>query len=343
MNIHNIRHIGVVNVTPLSQLAPPDPPPGSEYDQSTIGYNRDVDLFVAGEIGGDANAENYISQGFTDENPTIYGYGIIGGYVGTVTEPMYIMLSKEHQNPNDPGSDWIAGGVLDPSQVQPGELYFITLTLNEPAENAVGEHHIIVATDEPYTENPDNGWLWTGISTAPYLPGVASMFDGMSWTPLNPDTSFYTFTGGAVIDCTSPSGEANSEICGYAQYGQTPENKYKCIDGIWVDQGYDAGCAGSGGGCAQHQTAVECYNANCYWYSKYFWEAPSCHDAAQNTFMDYLPIIIAGAGGIIIVGALAYTALKKPKPKYPPQYGYPKNGKPKYPQPPYYPPYPYPQ
>ena len=315
----NIRNIGTVNVTPLSQLAPPEPPPGSEYDQSTLGYTRDIDLFVAGEIGGDAGVENYISQGFTNDNPTMYGYGVIGGYIGTVTEPIYIMLAKGQENPNDPNSDWIAGGVLQPSQVEPGELYYITLTLTEPVENITDEHHIVLATDEPYTENPDNGWLWAGTSTAPYSRGIASVFDGMSWTPLIPDATFYTFSSGALVDCTSPSGETNDEICGYPRHGQNPDNRYKCINGIWVDQGYDQTCVGSGG-CAQHQTAVECYNANCYWYSKYLWEAPSCHDNAQNTFMDYLPIIVAGAGGVIIVAALAYNALKKPKSKYP---GYP--------------------
>jgi hypothetical protein len=346
MNISNIRNIGVVNVTPISQLAPPEPPEGSEYDQSTLGYSRDVDLIVAGEMGGDPGTENYISQGFTNENPTMYGYGVIGGYVGTVTKPLYVMLAKGQENPNDPDSDWIAGGTLDPSQIEPGSLYYITLTLTVPAENITGEHHIVLATDEPYTVSPESGWLWTGISTGPYLPGKASTFDGSTWVPISPDTSFYTFTSGAFVSCSNPSGTANQEICGYSQHGQNPDNKYKCINGTWVDQGYDQNCAGSGGGCAQHKTAVECYNAaGCYWYSKYFWEEPSCHDTAQNALMDYLPIIVAGAGGVIIVAALAYTALKKPA-EYPPQYPYPLPPKPKkYPQPYYppYPPYPYPQ
>lgn len=63
--------------------------------------------------------------------------------------------------------------------------------------------------------------------------------------------------------------------------------------------------------CEKYTTQVECETAKCFWYSypNPFGE-PSCH--TQDMIMAYLPIIIAGVGGTLIIAAL----VSKPKPPY---------------------------
>lgn len=162
--------------------------------------------------------------------------------------------------------------------------------------------------------------------------------------------------------CTSPTGEEEEEICGYPEYGQDPTHIYKCTGGIWVDQGYDASCAagcvegtieileycpdgttvkrerkcengvwvyytytcpgnGNGDECEIHTTQSACEAAGCFWYPyPNPLDEPSCH--SKEWYMSYLPFMIAGAGGLLLLVALM-------SPSRAPRY---------YPQPHYYPP-----
>lgn len=88
--------------------------------------------------------------------------------------------------------------------------------------------------------------------------------------------------------------------------------------------------------CEDILLQADCIAANCHWYAKYIWEEPSCHEAEQNMIMDYLPFILAGAGGVIILAAV----LSKSAPTYPPMPYYPPPPQYAYPTPkPTYPPY----
>jgi len=71
---------------------------------------------------------------------------------------------------------------------------------------------------------------------------------------------------------------------------------------------------GNGGPC-EGRNQAQC-TPPCYWYKKYLWEDEKCHDKEQNMMMDYLPFIIAGVGGAIIL--VAIVTRPKPAPYYPP-------------------------
>lgn len=86
-----------------------------------------------------------------------------------------------------------------------------------------------------------------------------------------------------------------------------------------------------GGGCEDYTSQSACETAGCYWYAypNPIGE-PSCHD--KQIWEAYLPFIIAGVGGLIILVAL-FSRSTQPQPQYypPPQY-YPQY----YPPPPQY-------
>ena len=80
---------------------------------------------------------------------------------------------------------------------------------------------------------------------------------------------------------------------------------------------------GNGVKCEDYASEPTCKAAGCFWYKKYLWEEEKCHTAEQNMMMDYLPFIIAGVGGAIIIVALV-TRAPAPAPHYPPpRYPYP--------------------
>ena len=146
---------------------------------------------------------------------------------------------------------------------------------------------------------------------------------------------------------------------------QTEDIELIFVTGFWINEtqiqvtdtiAFDTQVYVPGTTCADYTNQIDCVNAQCYWcngvcqdtpcgngmpcedrnqvectppchwYAKYFWEAPSCHTAEQNMMMDYLPFIIVGVGGAILIVAL----VTKPKPPAPPHYPSP----PKYPYPP---------
>lgn len=84
---------------------------------------------------------------------------------------------------------------------------------------------------------------------------------------------------------------------------------YTCTDGGWILTEENSSQCGYTEECESITTEAECLPP-CYWYAKYFWEAPSCHTKEQN-MMDYLPFIVAGVGGTLIIAAVL---LKKTPP-----------------------------
>lgn len=74
--------------------------------------------------------------------------------------------------------------------------------------------------------------------------------------------------------------------------------------------------------CSDYTNQPDCEANDCFWYQKYIWEEPNCHSEEQNMMMDYLPFIIAGAGGVLL---LAVILSRRSAPQY-------------YPPPMYYPP-----
>jgi hypothetical protein len=106
-------------------------------------------------------------------------------------------------------------------------------------------------------------------------------------------------------DCINPTGK-NDEIlnCGVAPLDKT--HKWKCVDGVWTDQNVNPACSAN---ICEGKTETECVSP-CFWYQKYFWEEPSCHNTEQNIIMDYLPFMIMGAGAVIFIGAIFLTSKK---------------------------------
>lgn len=87
-----------------------------------------------------------------------------------------------------------------------------------------------------------------------------------------------------------------------------------------------------GGTCLENITKITCESAGCYW-----WSNGTCHNTPEpNPPPNYLPYILVGIGGIIVLAALLSrkksTIYPPPKyyyppPQYPPQYPYPSQKK----------------
>lgn len=271
---------------PLSVLEIPSPPAGSDYDQSTLDNEPDTAYVVAGEVDGDPAKESYWAQGFKNTRANLTGFGCVLAFSGTVSNTLAILLSDGKQNPNDPNSEFITGGEIDASGMNPDTWYYIYGTTSEPIPLTPGkEYFVISATNEPFTdgENP-NGWLWAGLSSNIYPSGTLSSFNGTTWTTKTGDTLFFTWTS---LNGGNGNGNGN-------------------------------------GNCEDYTNRTDCENAGCYWYQKYLWEDPKCYSAEQNMMMDYLPFIIAGVGGLVIVMALmSRSPATQPMYYPPPQYYYP--------------------
>lgn len=300
----------------------PTPPSGSDYDQSTINYSPDTSYVVAGEINGNPAHECYIAQGFANNRPVLTGFGAVLGVTGTVTNNLYLLISDGLQNPNDPGSVYITGATLDPSGLVPGNYYYCYVTLSTPVPLTPGKvYYLIACTDEPWTEA--NGWVWAGMSTAPYTTGPVHAFNGTNWTEATADMMFFTWTETEVLNCGDYTNQTDCEAAGC----------YWC-DGICQSQECGVPPVIP---CDSYKTESTCKAATgCFWYQKYFWEEPKCHDVEQNMIMDYLPFIIAGVGGTIILAALVMrpAPAPAPAPAYPPYPPYPYGIPPQYYPPP---------
>lgn len=327
-------------VLPLG-LADPIPPAGSDYDQSTLSYPADTAYVVAGAINGDSTHECYMAQGFKNQRANLTGFGVILGLVGTVTNNLYVLISDGLKNPNDPSSTFITGGMIEPSKLTPGSSYYVYWTLTEPVQLTPGtQYYMIVCTDEPYVESPQSGWFWTGISTGNvYANGMTHAFNGQSWANFTEiDMSFWTWTQTGGATCSDYTSQSTCEAAGCYWYDSschsTPQGT--CDSYTTQSSCENAGCYWYDGGChsdpqdkkcSSYTIKATCEANGCFWYKKYFWEEEKCYEKEQDMMMDYLPIIVAGVGGIIIIGAL----LSKGQPAYPPYPYYP-------PPQPYYPP-----
>lgn len=309
-----IRNLGslpiIVSYIKLGiRLDGPTPPPGSDIDQSTLGYEPDTSIVVAGEMGGNPAQEHYIFQQFTNDRDEMTGFGGVFGYLGPVTEDIIIAVTSNLCNPNiAEDCDFIVGFTVSPDELEPGELYYIYGT-HDPID-VIGAHYLLAATNESWVEGGvTKGWIWAGIESAPY-PGNCYVFDGSQHTSLSVDTLFFTFTdtGGTPQNCDDYTNQTECEAAG-------------CY---W----YDESCHSipQGGECEDYDNQTECESNGCFWYQKYFWEEAKCHSAEQNMMMDYLPLILAGAGGMIIIAALAMRSspqqqapvyMPYPQPQYP--------------------------
>jgi len=247
-----------MNVANIDDMigALPDLPPGSDYDQSTIGPNPDVLQPVFGELNGDPGADGYIAQGFINDRNELTQIGIIGGKAGaTVSSDLWVGVCTDYQRQNSPfndsgGQQWTVSGHLPASALEDylttGKIYYMYMDLPQPVTlNSGTTYYLIMATTESYEE--EKHWFGCALSSAPYSPGTLDEYDGSNWTALPLDLLFWTASE-AEGGCTSPDGFEGDTLCGNANYGQDPTHLYKCSNGSWLDQGYDASCD-TGTGC----------------------------------------------------------------------------------------------
>jgi len=79
-------------------------------------------------------------------------------------------------------------------------------------------------------------------------------------------------------------------------------SRYECY---WYDESCHStpqnGNGGDGYVCETYGNKSSCETAGCNWYKKYLWSPEGCHTSEQNMVMDYLPFILAGVGGIILI------------------------------------------
>lgn len=298
----------------------PTPPQGSDFDQSTLNYEADTAWAVAGEVGGDPAVECYTNQGFKNQRDACTGFGIIGGYLGNVTEPMVVGIATDGQrkaNPQDP-NQWIGAVNVDPAQLNPDTYYYLeAIVTADPIILPDETIYLICATNEPATgENESyNGWAILGMSTAPYQHPF-DVFDGTDWYVKTFDAMFWTYSSLGGADCSTYTDSANCVAAGcYWCDGicQSSPCGTVCSDYTTETACINAGCYWYGGSCHStpqqstcegYTTQSECIANDCHWYAypNPFGQA-SCH--SQDQMMAYLPFIIAGVGGLIVIIAIA--------------------------------------
>lgn len=290
---------------PETVLTGPTPPAGSDYDQSTLN-GIDTAVIVAGGIAGDPSDEHYLSQKLANDRTPITGYGGFFMYTGPCTEPLIVGIASTQINPNDENAQWLKVGQIDPSQMEPDMWYYVYATFPEsPVDYPPNQSlYMIAATNEAWDGNipPAKAWAWGAFSTAPYPKGSLSHFNGSTWTPFSPevDASFWTWT----------ETEAPPPNC------EDYTNQSACLNAgcYWWSDG-TCHSTSETQNCEDYTNQTACLAANCHWYKKYLWESEKCYGAEQNMMMDYLPFIIAGVGGTIIVLALL-TRAPAPAPAY---------------------------
>lgn len=87
------------------------------------------------------------------------------------------------------------------------------------------------------------------ITNVNYSANAITVDQPISWNDGDPVYIFGCYDVGAVQSgtepmepCTNPPGEHGNIICGDPDYGQDPTHLYECVDGQWVDRGYNPDC-----------------------------------------------------------------------------------------------------
>ena len=311
------------NILKLGQIPHPfalriprlEPPPGSAIDQDTTKVEADTAILVAGGEDGDPSKKQYLSQSLYNNRSPVTGFGFIIRYKGNVTEPLIAVISDKQYDPHDgPGDAKHRGTIVYPEDLEEGSVYYIWTTfennpLTIPANKTM---YLILATNQNFVSPDEVYWAWYGSSQNPYDRGKIMVFpdSASGWQDGGGgqyDGLFMTYTEGDPAPCSSHTTQSNCVNAGCYWYDNS------CHDSPPTEPT----------DCSQYTTQATCEAAGCHWYQKYFWEQPSCHDKEQDMIMDYLPFILVGAGGVILIAALA---MGRKKPQYyappPPHPGY---------------------
>jgi hypothetical protein len=270
-----------IHAIPLWSFADDPPPPaGSAVDQTTTAGQPETNLVVFGGLNGDDASEEYLSQSIKNTRAPMTGFGIVGGYVGAVTEPLMMGIARTQINPNQqqPPPAWEKVGQILPGDIEPNTYYFLYADFSsEPVAIAPNTtFYLIVATNQNYNEGEDNYWAWGGFTTNPYANGKIMVMpdnsgwidwyngalDGMFWT--------WTKTGGAT--CTSHTTQPTCVAAG-------------CY---W----YNNSCHSDPPTCSSYTSQTTCQAAGCYWCNGVCQAAPCGTDC--STYVTNPQCIAAG-------------------------------------------------
>lgn len=259
---------------PLGSFADPTPPAGSAVDQTTTAGTEVVNLLVFGGLDGNGAIEEYLSQSIKNTRTPMTGFGVIAGYIGAVTEPLYIGIARTQINPNGADPAWEAVGMISPGDLTPGSYYYLYLDLSSspitiPANTTF---YMILATDQMYTTGQDVFWAWAGFTTNPYANGkIMVMSDGSTGTWLDWDNgiydgAFWTWTQSGGVACSSYTTQPTCVAAG-------------CY---W----YNGSCHTTAPICSTYTTQATCQAAGCYWCNGVCQTAPCgtvCSDYVTNS------------------------------------------------------------
>ena len=350
---------------PLNGSFPPpfDPPDGMKYDEDA--YN-DYESGIAA-----LTFKNHpLSQSTSSQSPcTGMGFLLYKAEMAghQVDDDIYIGVATQEQRqnyPNDP-THWESVLTWEASAIEPNTTYWCGYYFLDPSYYIHEDNlYAMVLGMQTLDSLAVYGWCSSGNAGTVYPGGAAYFWNGTAWEYFyhndNPqDYAFFfcTIIGGCTNplgdngqiytcgvgyggqpdpthkykcingtwvdqgynpdcdipdDCSNPSGTHGQTECG-AGYGAQPDptHKYRCINGTWVDQGYDSDC--DTGGCSNPAGAENSEICGDSQYGqdtthKYkcingIWEdqgeSPDCIGE-----IDYLPYIIIGAGGILLLIAL---------------------------------------
>jgi len=180
--------------------------------------------------------------------------------------------------------------------------------------------------------------IWTIPTTQPL--GTFPHFGVVESNTDEDQEKSFTITAGPT-NCTNPDGADGTILnCGIPPLDAL--HKWKCMNGTWVDQGYNAVCLEEGctdpvgpigseacidgywntcdsnkqwvpnvpaepcAACSSYLTKLECETAGCYWYSDFPFMQEYCHSKKEDPMNKYLIY-----GGAALVGlAIVITIIK---------------------------------
>lgn len=310
-----------LHVVPLRDLDLQTPPAGSCWDK--IVDNVAKGYYIYGNYEGDVSSEHFLGFGNYNHRIPCTGFGLMLGRRGLPVDaggnpaPLYIGLTTTDEISGDGiyhPENWSKKGILYPEDLdEPDTWYWIWASFPDAPYPDIF-HMVVATTDAYFEEGTENYWLWGAIEgEIDEYPRHADVFHGWDhggWWPLLDMLCFFTWTECEVPVCTNPSGVENDIICGDPYYGQDPTHKYKCQDGVWVDQGYSADCVEE---CSP-EGSRKCVGTDLYECRGSKWVLIEVNSSECFDIMAFLPWIIVGAGVVTGVVLVAYGLTVKLKP-----------------------------
>jgi len=198
------------HITLRSLQGPPSPPPGSQYDQSTLDYMPDVGIAITAPV----------SQSLINDGTKITGFGVVIARQFFTDKNLWIGLASKDQitnYPTDP-TRWYRYGFVKPEDFVVNAFYIVWAEFpDDPVIVSPSQEVYICLLDKEGSAEP---WIWAGFSKDVYPRGLLQAYIEGSWRPISgaEDATFFTWTEREVTRCEDYTTKEECEAHGCYWY-----------------------------------------------------------------------------------------------------------------------------